>query len=64
MEVITVRTVHNEIPRNVTIAYDHSGRLPWLMGTLAHGTEIVVDQELVDALQQLVIMLAIDNKEA
>lgn len=54
---VTVKTVgdfgHGD-QRNVTLWYSHRDNDVTLLGNLEHGTRIIIDQELVDALQALV----------
>jgi hypothetical protein len=55
MEFITLHTVPDKWsdPRSVTIAYNKTEVS--LLGTLIHGTIIQVDQELVDALEKIIV---------
>lgn len=55
LKFITLKTLNHDgkNERNVTIAYSEKTH-PYLLGGLEHGTDIVINQELVDGLQNLV----------
>ena len=62
MKFITLNTftrtsMHNKEPRGVTLAYSERDNKVTLLGNLEHSTELVIDQELVNQLQDLVNLL-------
>lgn len=50
---VTVKTIKNGVERNVTLWVEKDGSVT-LLGNILHNTTIVVNQELVDALQKIV----------
>ncbi len=55
LKFVTIQTKNHD-DRNVTLSYGGNGA--WnevkLLGELAHGTQIVINQKLVDDLQKIV----------
>lgn len=45
----------NKEPRNVTLACNPDTGLVYLMGGLEHGTQITINQELVNKLQKFIV---------
>jgi len=61
MKFITIKTISlssdsTKESRSVSLAYDYAGNpnSVYLLGSISHNTELVIDQELVDNLQILV----------
>jgi len=58
MKFITVKTFsptpYHQEQRNVTLAYSDKFNDTVLLGSLEHNTQIIIDQELVNSLQEIV----------
>ena len=57
MQFVTIKTKKDQDIRNVTLSYNDGQTT--LLGSLEHGTEIIIDQDLINDLQ----MLVDENKE-
>ena len=61
----TVKTFYTQYtePRNVTLAYDEKYNTVVLLGCLLHNTQLEINQELVDDLQELVNQIQSNKRE-